>query len=50
MDLILLRHAGAENGADGKLLGSHDPERALTPRGEKQAARMASWLDKARCR
>jgi phosphohistidine phosphatase len=33
MDLILWRHAEAEEGA-------------LTPRGEKQAARMAAWLDR----
>jgi phosphohistidine phosphatase len=41
-DLILWRHAEAENlpGEDGDL------ERPLTPRGEKQAARMAVWLDR----
>jgi phosphohistidine phosphatase len=37
MDLILWRHAEAEEGAD-------DLARALTPKGEKQAARMAEWL------
>ncbi len=42
MDLILWRHAEAEDEADGQ----HDLERALTPRGEKQAARMAAWLDR----
>ena len=42
MDLILWRHAEAEDEADGQ----HDLERALTPRGEKQAARMAGWLDR----
>jgi len=42
MDLILWRHAEAEDEADGQ----HDLERALTHRGEKQAARMAAWLDR----
>lgn len=42
MDLILWRHAEAEPLAEG---GS-DLERALTPRGEKQAARVAAWLDR----
>jgi phosphohistidine phosphatase len=37
MDLILWRHAEAENGID-------DPARELTPRGHKQAAQMAKWL------
>jgi phosphohistidine phosphatase len=37
MDLILWRHAEAEEG--GK-----DLERKLTPKGKKQAARMAEWL------
>src|SRR6267154_1976580 len=37
MDLILWRHADAEN-------GSHDSERKLTAKGLKQAARMAKWL------
>ena len=37
MDLILWRHADAEDGAD-------DMARRLTPRGEKQAAAMAEWL------
>ena len=42
MDLILWRHAEAES------LCEHgdDPQRPLTPRGEKQAARMAVWLDR----
>ena len=42
MDLILWRHA------EGESLSEHgdDPERPLTPRGEKQAARMAVWLDR----
>ena len=42
MDLILWRHAEAEEAQDG----SDDLTRALTPRGEKQAARMAAWLDR----
>jgi phosphohistidine phosphatase len=37
MDLILWRHADAENGI-------HDSERKLTAKGIKQAARMAKWL------
>ncbi len=41
MDLILWRHAEAEDERDGV----DDLQRALTPRGEKQAARMAKWLD-----
>jgi len=42
MDLILWRHAEA---IDLELVGD-DMERYLSPRGEKQAARMASWLDR----
>jgi phosphohistidine phosphatase len=38
MDLILWRHADAEDGAN-------DAARRLTPKGLKQAARMAAWLD-----
>src|SRR5687767_4529319 len=38
MDLILWRHADAEDGDD-------DMARALTGKGAKQAARMAAWLD-----
>ena len=41
MDLIIWRHAEAEDERDGL----DDLQRALTPRGEKQAARMALWLD-----
>jgi phosphohistidine phosphatase len=37
MDLILWRHAEAEDGAD-------DLQRALTARGRRQASRMAEWL------
>lgn len=42
MDLILWRHAEA---IDLELVGD-DMERSLTPRGEKQATRMAHWLDR----
>ena len=42
MDLILWRHAEAEEEREGQ----PDRERALTPRGEKQAARMGAWLDR----
>ncbi len=42
MDLILWRHAEAVDPAPGEI----DIHRRLTPRGEKQAARMASWLDR----
>lgn len=42
MDLILWRHAEAEDLGDG----SDDLLRSLTPRGEKQATRMAAWLDR----
>lgn len=38
MDLILWRHAEAED------IASSDLARRLTPRGERQAARMANWL------
>jgi phosphohistidine phosphatase len=41
MDLIIWRHAEAED----ERPGLDDLQRALTPRGEKQAARMAVWLD-----
>ena len=42
MDLILWRHAEAHDPREGQ----SDLDRALTPRGEKQAARMAAWLDR----
>jgi phosphohistidine phosphatase len=42
MDLILWRHAEAEDPGEGK----DDMKRSLTSRGEKQAARMAAWLDR----
>jgi phosphohistidine phosphatase len=41
MDLILWRHAEAVVA----LTGQDDLERALTPKGERQAARMAEWLN-----
>lgn len=37
MNLLLWRHAEAED-------GTRDLERALTPRGREQAARVAAWL------
>lgn len=46
MDLILWRHAEAEDWPEGDPDGARDLERSLTPRGEKQAARMAAWLDR----
>jgi phosphohistidine phosphatase len=42
MDLILWRHAQARDIEDDQL----DTERPLTPRGEKQATRMAAWLER----
>lgn len=42
MDLILWRHAEAVEAAPG----DEDMARALTARGEKQATRMATWLDR----
>lgn len=42
MDLILWRHAEAYE-AEG---GEDDMGRVLTPRGERQAVRMAQWLDR----
>ncbi|MBU0829997.1 MAG: histidine phosphatase family protein [Gammaproteobacteria bacterium] len=42
MDLILWRHAEAEEPGEG----CDDLARTLTARGEKQAARMAAWLDR----
>jgi phosphohistidine phosphatase len=41
MELILWRHAEAEDGHEGL----PDLERALTPKGRKQANRMGKWLD-----
>jgi phosphohistidine phosphatase len=42
MDLILWRHAEAEDEREQRL----DIDRPLTPRGEKQAARVGAWLDR----
>ena len=42
MDLILWRHAEAVEGD----IADDDMTRMLTPRGEKQASRMAAWLDR----
>lgn len=42
MDLVLWRHAEAQEWVDG----CDDLARALTARGEKQAARVAKWLDR----
>ena len=41
MDLILWRHAEAHVEREGQT----DLERALTPKGERQAQRMAEWLN-----
>lgn len=41
MELILWRHAEAHDAAPGEL----DMERALTPKGRKQARKMAEWLN-----
>jgi phosphohistidine phosphatase len=41
MDLILWRHAEAHVLKEGQT----DLERALTPKGERQAQRMAEWLN-----
>ena len=46
MDLILWRHAEAEEALQTDLDAQFDLARKLTPRGEKQAARMAEWLDR----
>lgn len=49
MDLILWRHAEAQDHPDlirGRPGDAEDLARRLTSRGEKQAARMASWLDR----
>jgi phosphohistidine phosphatase len=42
MDLILWRHAEAEDESGT----GDDLQRALTSRGEKQAARVGAWLDR----
>ncbi len=45
-DLILWRHAEAEDWREGLPEASTELDRALTPRGEKQAERMAVWLNR----
>jgi phosphohistidine phosphatase len=40
MELVLWRHADAEDAAPGKV----DGDRRLTPKGARQAERMAAWL------
>ena len=42
MDLIFWRHAEADDWVEG----CDDMQRSLTGRGEKQAKRMAAWLDR----
>lgn len=42
MDLILWRHADARESREGVA----DEDRPLTPKGERQAARMAHWLNR----
>jgi hypothetical protein len=42
MDLIFWRHAEADDWTEG----CDDLQRSLTSRGEKQAKRMAAWLDR----
>lgn len=42
MDLVLWRHAEAEDAADGM----DDLQRSLTRRGEKQAIKVGHWLDR----
>jgi phosphohistidine phosphatase len=44
MDLILWRHAEACDLREGE---ADDLARALTPKGERHAARMAHWLNQA---
>jgi phosphohistidine phosphatase len=42
MNLLVWRHAEAQEGDDP----GHDHQRKLTSRGEKQAVRMARWMDR----
>ena len=46
MELILWRHAEAEDLEETEDGGGNDLSRRLTAKGEKQAARMAAWLDR----
>lgn len=41
MDLLLWRHADARDAREGEA----DADRPLTPKGERQAQRMARWLN-----
>ena len=46
MDLILWRHAEARDLPEESPTAEADLARPLTPRGEKQAQRMAEWLNR----
>jgi len=46
MDLILWRHAEAEDLEENDDGGGIDLSRRLTHKGERQASRMAAWLDR----
>lgn len=46
MDLILWRHAEAEDLEETEDGGSSDLSRRLTAKGERQASRMSAWLDR----
>jgi len=46
VDLILWRHAEAEDDLADEMQAPLDLNRSLTHRGEKQALRMAAWLDR----
>lgn len=46
MDLILWRHAEAEDLEETDDGGGLDLSRRLTPKGERQATRMATWLNR----
>ena len=45
-DLILWRHAEAEDLEENDDVGGSDLSRRLTHKGERQASRMAAWLDR----
>lgn len=45
-DLILWRHAEAEDLEENDEVGGGDLSRRLTSKGERQASRMAAWLDR----
>jgi phosphohistidine phosphatase len=45
-DLILWRHAEAEDLDENDEEGGNDLSRRLTTKGERQATRMAAWLDR----